>query len=78
MSAHIDDGTLREHSRRKQDALEYRAIFALVFVFYLVSVSVHRLIPGRWRPNLDPAGRSRSLIGEAYAAASNSLPFAFM
>ena len=78
MSTHIDDAGMRSGYRRKSDNLEYRALYLAVFGFYLVSAAAHRLVPTRWRPNLDPAGVERSILGEARAAASKSLPFAFM
>ena len=78
MSIHFDDADMRSHSRRRNDTIEYRLVYGAVFGFYLLSAVMHRLLPRRWRPNLDPSGRSRTVIGEAHAAASNSLPFAFM
>jgi hypothetical protein len=63
---------------RRSDAIEYRAIYAVAFAFFLLAAAAHRLIPVRWRPNLDPSGKSRTVIAEARSAASNSVPFAFM
>lgn len=65
-------------AQRHGETIEYRAIYVVAFAFFLVAATAHRLIPSRWRPNLDPSGRSRSIIAEARAAAGNSVPFAFM
>ncbi len=65
-------------AQRHGETIEYRAIYVVAFAFFLVAATSHRLIPSRWRPNLDPSGRSRSIIAEARAAAGNSVPFAFM
>jgi hypothetical protein len=65
-------------TQRHGDAIEYRAIYVVAFAFFLMAATAHRLIPARWRPNLDPSGHSRSIITEARVAAANSVPFAFM
>ncbi|MGB7206347.1 MAG: hypothetical protein WBD37_12810 [Anderseniella sp.] len=70
------------HERRVsgsgRDSVEFNIIFSVAFVFFLVAAMAHRIIPKRWRPNLDPSGQARSVIAEARIAASNSIPFAFM
>ena len=70
------------HDRRVgspvRDALDFNILYAIAFAFFLIAAIAHRIIPKRWRPNLDPAGKSHSVIAEARIAASNSIPFAFM
>jgi hypothetical protein len=65
-------------AQRHGESIEYGAIYMVAFAFFLLAATAHRLIPSRWRPNLDPSGKSRSIIAEARAAAGNSVPFAFM
>jgi hypothetical protein len=78
MAMHADAARPVRFSDRKSDAIEYRVIFAVAFDFFLLAAAAHQLIPVCWRPNLDPTGRSRSIIAEARVAAANSVTFAFM
>lgn len=59
--------------RRKDEAREFRLIFAVSFAVFLVAAVVARLVPsGR------PAEPRRSILDEARAAARTSIPFAYM
>jgi hypothetical protein len=60
---------------RKNEAREFRLIFAVCFAVFLVAALVARLLaPFGARA----AGPRRSIIDEARTAAQTSLPFAFM
>ncbi len=67
------------HTKRRQQAQnEYRVIFALCFVVFLIALVPVRM--SRWiaRP-LDPASRNKqSLFAEAREAANAALPYAFI
>ncbi len=68
----------RRMSGSVRDAVDFNIIYGVAFVFFLMAAVAHRIIPRRWRPNLDPTGQASSVIAEARIAASNSVPFAFM
>lgn len=63
---------------RREEAWDFRLIFATSFAIFLVAAVVGRLLPWRWSPR--PAGRagSRSVIAEARATTNTFVPFAFM
>lgn len=60
----------------KDDAREFRLIFAVSFPVFLVAALVARLLP--WHGRGAPAARRPSIIEEARIAANTSIPFAFM
>jgi hypothetical protein len=57
---------------RKDEALEYRLLYALSFGLFLLAAVAARLVPFARRPG------GRSIVGEARLAASTCIPFAFM
>lgn len=63
---------------RREEAWDFRLIFATSFAIFLVAAVVGRLLPWRWSPR--PAGRagSKSVIAEARATTNTFVPFAFM
>lgn len=60
-------------ARHNERSLEFSLVYGVAFVVFLVTIAVTRLVPFRGR---DPQGKS--LFAAARAAASNSVPFAFM
>jgi hypothetical protein len=57
---------------RKEEALEYRLLYALSFGLFLLAAAAARVVPfGRRHGGL-------SIVGEAKLAASTCIPFAFM
>ena len=64
--------------RRKPDEIEFRLIFMVSFVFFLIAAALTRCLPRKWR--LIPPGPDgkRSIIREAKIAAGSTIPFAFM
>lgn len=68
---------LSARSRRHETA-EFRLIFALGFVIFLVAALIARLVPESMRPRSLSAKGSRSIFHQAKTAASNCVPFAFM
>ena len=64
-------------SRRKQDYVEFRIIWATTFPLFLVATFISRLVPRRGPARADrPEGLS--LIEEAKAMADCALPFAYI
>jgi len=63
---------------RRAEEREFRLLYAVSFVFFLVVVAAVRLLPRPWRPRLVGSGADRSIIAEAKAAASIAIPYAFM
>jgi hypothetical protein len=61
-------------TRRREETVEFRLIFATAFIVFLVAATVGRLLLGQWQPHR--AGGS--VFAEARAAASTIVPFAFM
>jgi hypothetical protein len=62
----------------KQEAKEFRLIFAACFVIFLMVVIMARLLPKQWRPWPAAAQGRTSIINEAKAATNTFIPFAFM
>lgn len=61
---------------RREEALDFRLIFAASFIVCLMAALVGRLLPfGRAAPSGMPR---RSIIGEARAGAGTCVAFAFM
>ena len=57
---------------------QYRLIFGVVFLVFLVFTLATRLLPRRMRPWSQEVGRGRSSIAEARGLANTVLPFAFL
>jgi hypothetical protein len=64
--------------RLREEALEFRLLFALSFLVFLVVAIVERFLPRPWRSRLPGARGRRSIFGEAKAAANTFVPMAFM
>jgi len=64
----------------KQEAKEFRFIYAVCFVIFLMVAIIARLLPAQWRPwsRFTAAQGRTSIIDEAKAAANTFIPFAFM
>ncbi len=76
MSAHV--APARSHTQTAQTKqLDFRIVYALVFIVFFSAALAHRLIPYRWRPQLVPDGVRRSVLQEALVATRSSIPFAF-
>jgi hypothetical protein len=60
-------------ARHQDRSLEFSLVYGLAFVAFLVTIAVTRLVSFRGR-----GSQGKSLIASARAAASNSIPFAFM
>jgi hypothetical protein len=56
------------------ETLQFRLIFAAIFLVFLVAAALARVLPRQWRM----AGGDRSIFGEARTAAATFAPFAFM
>lgn len=63
---------------KRNETLEYRALFAVTFAVFLVAALAEALIPRRWRR---PAHRDRAnetIIHRASTGARNCVAYAFM
>lgn len=67
----------RLESRARARA-EYRMIFALSFVFFLIGSALARAIGVLQLPFIEKRAPKKSLINEARDAANSVLPYAFM
>jgi hypothetical protein len=68
--------TLSSMSRpRKPETTEFRLIFTVSFVIFLMVAIVERFLPSQWRGH---AAGDKSIFGEAREAANTFVPFAFM
>ena len=64
---------------RRQEAREFRLLYWLCFMIFLVVAAMTRLLPAGRRGSADQlAGVRRSVFAEARAAAGTLIPFAFM
>ena len=57
---------------------QYRLIFGLTFLVFLIITPLARVLPSRWRPWPPVGDGRRSLIAEARAVTQRILPFAFL
>ena len=57
---------------------EFRRLYAVCFIIFLIAASVARILAWRWRPWPPGPGGYLSVVGEAKRAAHTFLPFAFM
>lgn len=65
-------------SSRREEAWEFRLLYAVSVAIFLVAGIVARVLPDTWRPHPPGPSGSGSLFGEAKAAAGVFVPFAFM
>ncbi len=63
---------------RRGEVSEFRLIFMVSFAIFLLVALVERILPPSWRPHVLPPGSSKSIFGEARAAAHTFVPLAFM
>lgn len=75
MQATTSSPTLRLRERAER---EFRLLFAVCFMFFLVVAVAARLLPRRWRPFPPGPRGARSIFGDARAAANTSIPFVYM
>lgn len=59
---------------RQRETLQFRLIYLVSFMVFLLAAIVGRLAPGAWRRG----HRGKSIFGEAKAAANTVVPFVFM
>lgn len=57
---------------------QYRLIYGVAFVVFLIITPFARLLPSRWRPWPAISGGGLSFIAEARAVTQRVLPFAFL
>ncbi|WP_051630750.1 hypothetical protein [Afifella pfennigii] len=63
---------------RSKEERDFRLIFMVSFVFFLVVSVFARLLPPHWRPFPPGPNGPRSVIEDARVAANTTIPFAFM
>jgi light-harvesting complex 1 beta chain len=63
---------------KKQESYEFRLIFVVSFMIFLVAATVGRLLPTQWRAYAPGPSGYKSIIGEARAAANTFVPIVFM
>ncbi len=61
-----------------QEARQFRVIYMICFLIFLVVAMFGRLLPDKWRPLQADVIEKRSVIGEAKAATNTILPYVFM
>lgn len=61
-----------------REARQFRRIFVVSLVVFLMVSVIARLMPRRLRPWSSPPGSRRSIWEEAKAATNRFIPFAFM
>ncbi len=66
----------KHSSHRTLEAAEFRLIFAISFIAFLVAAVVSRLLP--WHHVETAQDRKQSILAEARAATNRTVPFAFM
>jgi hypothetical protein len=66
----------KRSSGHAQEEVDYRLIFGIAFMAFLVGAIVSRVMP--WRAGAREAGRAHSVFAQARAAADRIVPFAFM
>lgn len=67
------------HVRRDSTkSIEYRLIFSVCFLVFLVAGAVERLSPWSWLAQEHEAGPSSSIIAQAWGAACTCTAYAFM
>jgi hypothetical protein len=63
---------------RRGETSEFRLIFILTFVIFLLVAMVERVLPSNWRSQVFGTASGKSVFGEARSAARTFVPFAFM
>lgn len=66
----------KHSSGRLLEVAEFRLIFGVSFMAFLLGAVVSRLSP--WRHAETPGDRRRSVFAQARAATDRTIPFAFM
>ena len=61
-----------------QERRQYRFIFGVAFMVFLIITPFARLLPSRWRPWPAVSDERLSFIAEARAVTQRVLPFAFL
>ena len=61
-----------------QERRQYRLIFGVAFVVFLVIALIARILPGRLRPWAPARNRHLSFVAEARAVTNTVIPFAFL
>lgn len=69
---------MNKAARPCEGRLEFKLLYAITFVIFLVAIGVSRLVPRSLRWHVSGHEDGKSVFAAARAAASNSLPFAFM
>ena len=64
--------------QKDEDSNEFRLIFMVSFIIFLVGAIVMRLLPKRWRFWPVSVEGRRSIVAEARAAAYALIPFVYM
>ena len=66
------------HSDRQADRRAYQLLYLGCFPMFFLAALAARMLPSRRHPSPAAIPTSRSILGEARAAADASLPFAMM
>ena len=74
MSPHLTDKRRADKSER----LQFRLIYAVVFLLFFFVAVMKRLLPWTWLSMSRSLANRRSVVGEARSAASASVPFAVL
>ena len=65
-------------TRWGEERRQYRLIYGVAFVIFLIMTPFARLLPSRWRPWPAVSDEPLSFIAEARAVTQRVLPFAFL
>jgi hypothetical protein len=78
--AGVSEMTALHHSTAllAQERRQFRLIFGLAFVVFLVIALIARILPRRLRPWAPVGNRRLSFVAEAHAVTSTFIPFAFL
>ncbi|MEM6665505.1 MAG: hypothetical protein AAF638_03795 [Pseudomonadota bacterium] len=74
----MSDVPMSRLETRRADRREFRLVYALSFIFFLVIAVFARLLPRSRRPYPLGSGDYRSIVGEARAITNMTIPYAFM
>lgn len=69
---------MNKAERSCEGRLEFNLLYAIAFIFFLAAIAASRLLPRGLRWHVSSHEDGKSVFAAARAAASNSLPFAFM
>ncbi|MGF1474574.1 MAG: hypothetical protein ACFB6S_03320 [Geminicoccaceae bacterium] len=70
--------SLSKSNLKAETAFEFKLIFFVVFLYFLVISLACRLMPKAWRPESLCATADCSVFGQARAFTRTAVPFAFM